>query len=158
MGIYKLFSSHENVYFACFFLRMSITDICKIKGVGDVICGPVLQGSIKTGETLKISPVIGCEVKVGSIETYHCPLENVRPGHQIGINVRGMQKNHKKKLCAGMVTINSTFFYPEKVDRGQRALPGPSRAQGQNFATVLEGPVRVFLGHEPNPRDSGNIS
>ena len=71
--------------------RMPIQDVFTITGVGTVVVGRVETGVLKVGDKVVIMP----PAKVGdvrSIETHHIKLNEAKPGDNIGVNVRGVEK------------------------------------------------------------------
>ncbi len=73
-------------------LRMPIQDIYSIKGVGTVIVGRVETGTLKPGDKIIVEPPHK-EGEVKSIEMHHEPLNEAKAGDNIGINVRGINKD-----------------------------------------------------------------
>lgn len=73
-------------------LRMPIQDVYSIKGVGTVIVGRVETGTLKPGDKILIEPAHK-EGEVKSIEMHHEPLNEAKAGDNIGINVRGINKD-----------------------------------------------------------------
>jgi len=72
-------------------LRLPIQDVYNIKGVGCVPVGRVETGVLKPGDKVVIMPP-GKEAEVKSIESHHQPLQEARPGDNIGFNLRGVSK------------------------------------------------------------------
>ncbi len=71
--------------------RMPIQDVFTITGVGTVVVGRVETGVLKVGDKVVIMP----PAKVGdvrSIETHHIKLNEAKPGDNVGVNVRGVEK------------------------------------------------------------------
>ncbi len=71
--------------------RMPIQDVFTITGVGTVVVGRVETGVVKVGDKVVIMP----PAKVGdvrSIETHHIKINEAKPGDNVGINVRGVEK------------------------------------------------------------------
>ena len=77
-------------------LRIPVSGILKIKGVGDIITGRIEQGTLKTGDQLVFSPS-GATGKCFSIEMHHKNYEEATPGNNIGINVKGLDKSNMPK-------------------------------------------------------------
>ncbi|WP_069806454.1 translation elongation factor EF-1 subunit alpha [Vulcanisaeta thermophila] len=76
--------------------RLPIQDVYTITGAGTVVVGRVETGVLKVGDRVVIMP----PAKVGdirSIETHHMKLEQAQPGDNIGINVRGIEKEDVKR-------------------------------------------------------------
>ncbi len=73
-------------------LRIPIEDVYSISGVGTVPVGRVLTGTLKVGDRVIFKPAdVTGEVK--SIEMHHTPIQEAKPGDNIGFNVKGVSKN-----------------------------------------------------------------
>merc|ERR1712198_684297 len=81
-------------------LRMPVSGVYKIKGVGDVITGRVEQGTLKPGPNVVFAPT-GVSGKCFSIEMHHKTVDKAGPGDNVGVNVKGLPK----KTCQRLVTL-----------------------------------------------------
>lgn len=83
-------------------LRMPVSGIYKIKGVGDVITGRVEQGQIKPGEEVVFIPshtgTTACAGKIFSVEMHHKSVPFAGPGDNVGLNVKGLDKSNMPKV------------------------------------------------------------
>ena len=73
-------------------LRIPIQDVYSITGVGTVPVGRVETGVLKVGDTVIFLPS-NVQGEVRSIEMHHEPIQEAKPGDNIGFNVRGVGKN-----------------------------------------------------------------
>jgi elongation factor 1-alpha len=77
-------------------LRASVSTVHNIKGVGDVICAVVLQGTMKCGDEVVFLPSHtasnSCSGKVFSIEMHHKQHQQATPGDNVGICIKGLDK------------------------------------------------------------------
>lgn len=90
-------------------LRMNISNVCKIGGIGTVITGRVLTGIIKAGMKVDIQPNnLTSEVK--SMEMHHESISKGTPGDFIGINV----KNISVRDLKGSAIISDSENNPAK--------------------------------------------
>jgi elongation factor 1-alpha len=75
-------------------LRLPISGIYKIKGVGDVIAGRVEQGVVNSGKDVVFLPThtkgVPCTGKVFSIEMHHKRVDTAGPGDNVGMNMKGL--------------------------------------------------------------------
>jgi len=76
-------------------LRMPISNIYNIKGVGQIIAGTIEQGTIKPGDVIGIVPSNLKGKKVFSIEQHKKVLEAAGPGNSVGMAVKGITKDEK---------------------------------------------------------------
>jgi len=79
-------------------MRMPLSGIYKIKGVGDVLAGRVEQGIVKPGEEVVFLPTntagTPCNGKVFTVEMHHKRCEEAFPGDNVGLNVKGLDKQN----------------------------------------------------------------
>merc|ERR1712146_456101 len=77
-------------------MRLPVSGIYKIKGVGDVVAGRVEQGTVKPGEEVCFLPTHTasnpCGGKVFTVEMHHKRQESAGPGDNIGMNIKGLYK------------------------------------------------------------------
>tara|TARA_B100000902_G_scaffold144041_1_gene141479 strand:- start:2372 stop:3751 length:1380 start_codon:yes stop_codon:yes gene_type:complete len=79
-------------------VRIPINGIYKIKGVGDVITGRIEQGTLNAGDVCRVVPRKLENLKVFSIEMHHKTWPNAKPGDNIGMNMKGLDKNKMPKV------------------------------------------------------------
>jgi elongation factor 1-alpha len=75
-------------------LRLPISGIYKIKGVGDVLAGRVEQGVVKPGAEVIFLPThtkgVPCTGKVFTVEMHHKSVPEANPGDNVGMNMKGL--------------------------------------------------------------------
>jgi elongation factor 1-alpha len=74
-------------------LRLPISGIYNIKGVGQIICGRVEQGTVKPGDLVGFTPSGFKGKKVFQIEQHHKQLLSAGPGEVIGMSIKGLNKD-----------------------------------------------------------------
>ena len=79
-------------------LKIPINGIYKIKGVGDVITGRIEQGTLTAGDVCRVVPRGLSGIKVFSIEMHHKTWPNAKPGDNIGMNMKGLDKANMPKV------------------------------------------------------------
>jgi len=79
-------------------LRIPINGIYKIKGVGDVITGRIEQGTLNAGDVVRVAPRGVENLKVFSIEMHHKIWPSAKPGDNIGMNIKGLDKMNMPKV------------------------------------------------------------
>merc|ERR1712079_35020 len=77
-------------------LRMPVSGVYKIKGVGDVITGRIEQGTLKPNVNVVFAPT-GVNGKAFSIEMHHKSVPKAGPGDNVGVNVKGLPKENMPK-------------------------------------------------------------
>merc|ERR1711874_130566 len=79
-------------------MRMPVSGIYKIKGVGDVLAGRVEQGQVKPGEEVLFLPTHTasnpCTGKVFTVEMHHQRCDLANPGDNVGLNIKGLDKQN----------------------------------------------------------------
>jgi elongation factor 1-alpha len=76
-------------------LRLPISNIYNIKGVGQIICGTVEQGTLKPGDIVGIVPSGLKGKKIFSIEQHRKTLDSAGPGNSVGLSIKGIAKDEK---------------------------------------------------------------
>lgn len=79
-------------------LRLPISGIYKIKGVGDVLAGRVEQGIVMKSKEVKFLPThtkgVPCTGKVFSVEMHHKSVEKALPGDNVGMNMKSLNQTN----------------------------------------------------------------
>merc|ERR1711937_713985 len=71
-------------------VRLPISNIYNIKGVGQIICGTVEQGTLMPGDVIGIVPSGLRDKKIFSIEQHKKQLEKACPGDSVGLSIKGI--------------------------------------------------------------------
>ena len=120
-------------------MRMPISGIYKIKGVGDVLAGRVEQGVVKPGEEVIFLPTHTasnpCTGKVFTVEMHHSRVDFANPGDNVGLNIKGLDKNN-------MPRSGDVMVYKKDTTLGQTR---EFDAQIQ----VLDIPNEIKVGYSP---------
>jgi len=120
-------------------MRMPISGIYKIKGVGDVLAGRVEQGLVKPGEEVVFLPTHTasnpCVGKVFTVEMHHQRAEQAKPGDNVGLNIKGLDKQN-------MPRSGDVMVYKKDTTLGQTR---EFDAQIQ----VLDIPNEIKVGYSP---------
>ena len=137
---------------------MAIEDVFSIKGRGTVVTGRVERGIVKTGEEVEI---IGFrdtrKTVVTGVEMFRKLLDEGRAGDNIGVLLRGIEKNDVERgqiLCKpGSVTPHKKFegeVYVLKKEEGGRHTPFFTNYRPQFYfrTTDVTGIVKLPEGTE----------
>jgi len=91
-------------------LRVPVSGILNIKGVGDVVTGRIEQGTLTPGTEVVFAPTHSasnaCGGKVFSMEMHHSKLDKAVAGDNIGINMKGLDKNNMPRVGDIMIAKN----------------------------------------------------
>jgi elongation factor 1-alpha len=120
-------------------MRLPLSGVYKIKGVGDVLTGRVEQGAVRPGEEVKFLPTHtdanACTGKVFTVEMHHKRIEHGAAGDNIGMNVKALNKEN-------MPRVGDVMVY--KVDA--------TLATTKNFSAqvqILDIPGEIKCGYSP---------
>jgi len=93
-------------------MRLPISGIYKIKGVGDVLAGRVEQGLVKPNEEVIFLPnhtqANACAGKVFQIEMHHKAVPEAKPGDNVGMNVKNLDKQNMPRSGDVMIYKKDT--------------------------------------------------
>jgi elongation factor 1-alpha len=93
-------------------MRMPISGIYKIKGVGDVLAGRVEQGIVKPNDEVVFlpthTPANPCNGKVFTVEMHHKRHDKADPGDNVGMNMKGLDKQNMPRAGDVMVLKTDT--------------------------------------------------
>jgi elongation factor 1-alpha len=88
-------------------MRVPISGVYNIKGVGDVLTGRVEQGTVKPGDEVVFlptaTPALACAGKVFSIEMHHKSAPQATAGDNVGLNIKGLKKENMPRVGDIMV-------------------------------------------------------
>jgi len=120
-------------------MRMPVSGIYKIKGVGDVLAGRVEQGIVSPNEDVVFMPTHtaanACTGKVFTIEMHHTRHDQAKPGDNVGLNIKGLVKQN-------MPRVGDVMIY--KKDKSLAEV-GEFNAQIQ----TLDIPGEIKVGYSP---------
>lgn len=98
-------------------LRLSVSGIYSIKGIGSVIAGRVEQGILRPNDIVGFSPSNIKNCKVFSIEMHHKSYQQALPGDNVGINLKGLDKDNMPKTGDVMYIMKENILKPVKKFR-----------------------------------------
>ncbi len=112
-------------------VRMPLSGCFNIKGVGDVITGRIEQGTVKPGDKVVFLPshtqAMACSGKVFTIEMHHQPVQEAIAGFNVGLNIKGLNKDYKPKIGDVMILeSDQTLKTPKKFTCTIQTLDVPN--------------------------------
>jgi elongation factor 1-alpha len=104
-------------------MRLPISGVYKIKGVGDVLAGRVEQGSVKPNEEVIFLPTHTasnpCGGKVFTVEMHHKRVDAAHPGDNVGMNIKGLDKINMPRTGDVMIYKKDGSLKPTKAFTAQ---------------------------------------
>jgi elongation factor 1-alpha len=95
-------------------MRMPVSGVYKIGGVGDVITGRVEQGGVKKETQVIFHPTntdtLECKGKVFSVEMHHKQIDEANAGDNVGLNIKGLTKVNMPKVGDVMTYTDVGFM------------------------------------------------
>jgi elongation factor 1-alpha len=120
-------------------LRMPLSQVLNIKGIGSVLTGRIEQGTLVPGDEVVFLPTHTasnpCTGKVFSIEMHHTQQEKAGPGDNIGINMKGLDKANMPSGGDMMIKKSDTTLKPCETFTCQ--------------VQVLDHPGQIKVGYSP---------
>jgi selenocysteine-specific elongation factor len=72
--------------------RLPVDRVFTLKGLGTIVTGTCISGSIKTGEEIEIYP-LNKRAKIRNIQAYHEDTSEAIAGERVALNLHGLEKN-----------------------------------------------------------------
>ena len=120
-------------------LRVPINGCFNIKGTGDILTGRCEQGLFKPGQEVIFIPTHTesnpCTGKVFSIEMHHKKCEQAGPGDNVGMNIKGLDKNNMPRVGDIMIAKNDSSIRAAKRFTAQ--------------VQILQHPGELKVGYTP---------
>lgn len=147
-------------------MRMPVSGVHNIKGVGDVITGRIEQGSVKPGQEVVFLPSHTssneCVGKVFSIEIHHTSKPEAIPGDNVGLNIKGLAKERLPKVGDVMVLKSDTTLKPAKQFTAQVQVldhPGELKAGYCPIGFVRTGhcAIKIAKINWKQGKETGNV-
>ncbi len=104
--------------------RLPIDRVFTLKGLGTVVTGTVVSGTLSIGNTVEILPSV-IRAKVRGLHSHGNPIDTAIAGQRVAINLQGIEKHELKR---GDVVI-----LPEKLI--------PSRTIDANIKLLMNAPI-----------------
>jgi len=83
-------------------MRVPLSGVYKIKGVGDVLTGRVEQGAVRPGDECVFLPThsksTACIGKIFTVEMHHKNVPEANQGDNVGMNVKGLPKDNMPRV------------------------------------------------------------
>lgn len=104
-------------------MRVPISGIYKIKGVGDVVAGRVEQGTVEANKEVVFLPTHtaanACAGKVFTVEMHHKRVDKAVTGDNVGMNIKGLEKSNMPRSGDVMIYKTDDTLKPVKCFTAQ---------------------------------------
>lgn len=134
--------------------RLAVDRVFTLTGVGVVVTGTVLSGTVHVGDEVLISPS-ELTARVRSLHAQNKPAQQGRAGDRCALNLAG-ERITKDAIHRGDVVLDPGLHAPtDRIDARLRLLPSETKPVKQWFparlhhASVEVGAHIVLLGDEP---------
>jgi len=118
-------------------LRLPVDRSFVIAGFGTVITGTLVQGSVKTGETVAIVPP-GLEARVRNIQVHDADVKEALAGSRVALNLSGLEKSEVQR--GSVISTPGYYRQTALIDVAVELLPrAPRKLKNLD-------PVHFFLG------------
>jgi len=120
-------------------MRVPLSGVYKIKGVGDVLTGRVEQGAVKPGDECLFLPThsasTACTGKIFTVEMHHKNVPEALQGDNVGMNVKGLPKDNMPRVGDVMILKSDDSIKRTKAFTAQ--------------VQVLNHPGKLKVGYSP---------
>ncbi len=116
--------------------RLAVDRVFTLSGVGVVVTGTVLSGSVRVGDQVLLSPS-GLAARVRSIHAQNKPADTGRAGDRCALNLAGPDIS-KDAIHRGDIVLDPELHAPaNRIDAVLRILPSEEKPIGQWFPVRL---------------------
>jgi selenocysteine-specific elongation factor len=136
----------------CF--RLAIDRVFTLTGVGVVVTGTVLSGSVRVGDRVLVSPA-GLPARVRSLHAQNRSADLGQAGDRCALNLADQAISKDAIRRGDMVLLPELHAPTDRIDAKLRVLPGESKPIGQwlpvrlHHAAAEVGAHIVLLGDDP---------
>ncbi len=120
-------------------LRMPVSGLCSIKGVGNVITGRVEQGIVQPKQKVVFMPThtgsVPCPGEVFTVEMHRKRVPQAEPGDNVGLNMKQLNKENMPRAGDVMICQNDTTLKHVETFTAQ--------------IQVLDIPGEIKIGYSP---------
>lgn len=110
--------------------RLAIDRVFTLAGIGVVVTGTVLSGTVQVKDTVLVSPS-GLGARVRSVHAQNRPVDSGHAGQRCALNLVG-DRITKDAIRRGDMVVDPSLHAPsDRIDASLHLLPGESKALGQ---------------------------
>ncbi len=102
--------------------RLPVDRVFTIKGLGTVVTGTCISGSLKVGDEVEVYP-LSIKTKVKNIQAYHEDAEEAIAGQRVALNLQGIEKS---EISRGVIIGKpGTLLFTHRIDAALKYLKLP---------------------------------
>src|SRR3990172_880667 len=138
--------------------RLPVDRVFTISGFGTVVTGTLLDGVLKVGQAVEVSPR-GLRTRIRGLQTHKHKVETAQPGSRVAVNLTGVAV---EDLSRGDVVTTPNWLRPTvSVDVRLRLVPDLARPLTHNASVTFhslasETPAKVRLLDVPELQPGGH--
>lgn len=131
--------------------RLPIDRVFTLKGLGTIVTGTCISGSLGVGEEVELFPFTR-KARVRSIQAYHDDVKEATAGQRIALNLQGLDRQDVER--GSMVARPDTLLLTSRIDASLRLLKLPIKPIRHDsilrfhIATTQEEARLVLLGSD----------
>lgn len=131
--------------------RLPVDRVFTLKGLGTIVTGTCISGSLKIGEDVELFP-FARRARVRSIQAYHDDVKEAMAGQRIALNLQGLDRQDVER--GSMIARPDTLLLTSRIDASLKLLKLPIKPIRHDsilrfhIATTQEEARLVLLGSD----------
>lgn len=131
--------------------RLPVDRVFTLKGLGTIVTGTCISGSIRTGEEIEIFPS-NRRAKIRNIQTYHEDTDEASAGERVALNLQGIDRNDIER--GAIIGRHDTLITTNRIDASFKYLKLPFKGIKNDailrfhVATTLEEARLILLDRD----------
>jgi selenocysteine-specific elongation factor len=102
--------------------RLPVDRVFTIRGLGTIITGTCISGSIKVGDEIEIYP-LATRAKIRNIQTYHEDAGEAMAGQRVALNLQGIERSEIER--GTIIGRPDTLILSQRIDASLKYLKLP---------------------------------
>ena len=102
--------------------RLPVDRVFTLKGMGTIVTGTCISGSLKVGEEVELFPYAK-RARVRSIQAYHDDVKEAMAGQRIALNLQGLDRQDVER--GSMIARPDTLLLTSRIDASLKLLKLP---------------------------------
>lgn len=102
--------------------RLPVDRVFTLKGLGTIVTGTCISGSLKVGEEVELFP-FEKKARVRSIQAYHNDVKEAVAGQRIALNLQGLDRLDVER--GSMIARSDTLLLTSRIDASLKLLKLP---------------------------------